>query len=702
MLYNFTKKEKNKNYYEKLIYYVNLKKINYIINENNIILNIDNKTYVKINFYENVELYTNNKYLFTFVDLFNEKMNELSHLTYEDIVYQLIIHIKINKKIKKLELKKTLDNFRCAYISICKNNNLNNNLKLISINKSLVKISKNYKYDILSFTNYPIIDILQKHNINNKQINVYIKYNFFTEMPLKLIINCKENIKNELCKKIENISIFTDWKMWIYSLEYINDRIFNIIEKYGKIESNELSFLEFMIIRLETIMEINKDNINNELLINEIDSSLMIVDENSNNLSYEDEEIIINIKMQSLFNFLKNINYTILDIEYICRIKKIIYEYLEYNFLNYNDVIYKILNFIISNLKYYNINNEDNITIYYINIFLHNKQILYKIEYYNENDFNNGNYIINMGENHNKSNLENIHIDDNNNFKRKYNKRKISDIIDNDDKIEINNKLEDNYKIEEKKYEDIINKYKIISCNDFINFSYNITNSCPLLLRKIIRKEFEIMDKNIIINHKSGIFVCKNMRELNKMRFMITGPYGTPYENGLFIFDIYITNEYPEKPPHVKFLNNGGKRLNPNLYVDGKVCLSLLGTWAGDKNEEWNSNISNIFQILISIQSLILVDDPYYNEPGYEKDGHLETINESIEYNNTVKLHTINHCMSDLLNDLESENPNYKEFHNIIYEHFKYKKLEILEKMNELDSIYDDAIYKFKKLINIL
>ena len=51
-------------------------------------------------------------------------------------------------------------------------------------------------------------------------------------------------------------------------------------------------------------------------------------------------------------------------------------------------------------------------------------------------------------------------------------------------------------------------------------------------------------------------------------------------------------------------------------YESGKVCLSLLGTWSGQRGEEWNASTSSALQMLISIQSLILVTDPYFNEPG--------------------------------------------------------------------------------------
>ena len=40
--------------------------------------------------------------------------------------------------------------------------------------------------------------------------------------------------------------------------------------------------------------------------------------------------------------------------------------------------------------------------------------------------------------------------------------------------------------------------------------------------------------------------------------------------------------------------------------------------------EKWNSEISTFLQVIISIQSLIMVDEPYFNEPGWEKDMHTE------------------------------------------------------------------------------
>ena len=65
------------------------------------------------------------------------------------------------------------------------------------------------------------------------------------------------------------------------------------------------------------------------------------------------------------------------------------------------------------------------------------------------------------------------------------------------------------------------------------------------------------------------------------------------------------------------YYHSGGLRLNPNLYNCGKVCLSLLNTWTGNKNEKWMPNMSTMLQVLVSIQALILNQKPYFNEPGY-------------------------------------------------------------------------------------
>lgn len=80
-----------------------------------------------------------------------------------------------------------------------------------------------------------------------------------------------------------------------------------------------------------------------------------------------------------------------------------------------------------------------------------------------------------------------------------------------------------------------------------------------------------------------GFADVNSMIILSCSKILIAGPVGTPYEGGLFEFDCWMPIEYPNVPPlmHLRTTGNGSVRFNPNLYNNGKVCLSLLGTWPG-------------------------------------------------------------------------------------------------------------------------
>lgn len=60
-------------------------------------------------------------------------------------------------------------------------------------------------------------------------------------------------------------------------------------------------------------------------------------------------------------------------------------------------------------------------------------------------------------------------------------------------------------------------------------------------------------------------------------------------------------------------------RVNPNLYEEGKVCLSILGTWAGDRSESWSAARSSLLQAFVSIQGLVLVKEPYVSSKMVKK-----------------------------------------------------------------------------------
>nr|XP_040565995.1 LOW QUALITY PROTEIN: (E3-independent) E2 ubiquitin-conjugating enzyme UBE2O-like [Lepeophtheirus salmonis] len=135
----------------------------------------------------------------------------------------------------------------------------------------------------------------------------------------------------------------------------------------------------------------------------------------------------------------------------------------------------------------------------------------------------------------------------------------------------------------------------------------------PKNFLKFVKKEAKLLSSSL----PSGIVLKGYEDRIDLFSAMIKGPSDTPYHDGVFFFDFQLPPDYPKSPPTCFYISFCSDRLNPNLYEEGKVCVSLLGTWSGKGTEIWTPN-SNLLQLLLSIQGLILVKEPYFNEAGYE------------------------------------------------------------------------------------
>lgn len=152
-----------------------------------------------------------------------------------------------------------------------------------------------------------------------------------------------------------------------------------------------------------------------------------------------------------------------------------------------------------------------------------------------------------------------------------------------------------------------------------MNYYLIILNNLNIMNQRAIRRimgEMKEINKNSLEEHK---IYCKfDEDNIKNMYAYMIGEENTSYHNGFYLFHIVFPDNYPICPPSVKLCTLGPMlevRFNPNLYKNGKVCLSLIGTWVGPGWTPCNT----ISSVLLSIKSMILVKDAIKNEPGFEK-----------------------------------------------------------------------------------
>lgn len=116
---------------------------------------------------------------------------------------------------------------------------------------------------------------------------------------------------------------------------------------------------------------------------------------------------------------------------------------------------------------------------------------------------------------------------------------------------------------------------------------------------KRLAQETVTLSTSLPLSYSSSVFVRCDTDRLDIMKVLITGPADTPYANGCFEFDVYFPPDYPNSPMMINLETTGRNtvRFNPNLYNDGKVCLSVLNTWHGRPEEKWNAHTSSFLQV---------------------------------------------------------------------------------------------------------
>jgi len=137
--------------------------------------------------------------------------------------------------------------------------------------------------------------------------------------------------------------------------------------------------------------------------------------------------------------------------------------------------------------------------------------------------------------------------------------------------------------------------------------------------RKRLMRDF----KRLQTDPPAGISGAPHDNNITLWNAVIFGPDDTPWDGGTFKLTMQFTEDYPNKPPTVRFVS---RMFHPNIYADGSICLDIL-------QNQW-SPIYDVAAILTSVQSLLC--DPNPNSPANSEAARMYSENKR-EYNRKVR-----------------------------------------------------------------
>ncbi|BAU02391.1 ubiquitin-conjugating enzyme E2 2 [Vigna umbellata] len=137
--------------------------------------------------------------------------------------------------------------------------------------------------------------------------------------------------------------------------------------------------------------------------------------------------------------------------------------------------------------------------------------------------------------------------------------------------------------------------------------------------RKRLMRDFKRLQQD----PPAGISGAPQDNNIMLWNAVIFGPDDTPWDGGTFKLTLQFTEDYPNKPPTVRFVS---RMFHPNIYADGSICLDIL-------QNQW-SPIYDVAAILTSIQSLLC--DPNANSPANSEAARMFSENKR-EYNRRVR-----------------------------------------------------------------
>jgi ubiquitin-conjugating enzyme E2 G1 len=141
---------------------------------------------------------------------------------------------------------------------------------------------------------------------------------------------------------------------------------------------------------------------------------------------------------------------------------------------------------------------------------------------------------------------------------------------------------------------------------------------------KIILKHYEKYMKDPLEN----INIEEPSSDIYNWNFILIGPKDTPWEDEIYNGIISFPKTYPFNPPEIKFTSN---LFHPNIYSDGKVCISILHDGIDEFGYEHSSERWSPVQ---TIQSIFLSIITLFHAPNCESPANVDA---SILYRNSIR-----------------------------------------------------------------
>eukprot|EP00299_Pterocystis_sp_00344_P009854 c4279_g1_i1.p1 GENE.c4279_g1_i1~~c4279_g1_i1.p1 ORF type:complete len:515 (+),score=108.45 c4279_g1_i1:37-1545(+) len=144
---------------------------------------------------------------------------------------------------------------------------------------------------------------------------------------------------------------------------------------------------------------------------------------------------------------------------------------------------------------------------------------------------------------------------------------------------------------------------------------------------KRILKEYE----SFVANPASGWSASVSADDPHFWKATMMGPQSTPYEGGVWQLYVQFPNDYPFKPPKVRYLT---PIYHCNINNDGGVCLDIL-------KDAWSPALT-INKIFLSLSSLLTDPNPHDALDAFKAQ---VLLTDKSRYEQEIKAHTAKYAM---------------------------------------------------------